>query len=103
MPLAPPNIALVIETMLHHGWGSESPRSYQINAIFQLVVQGGKPLILIGTVALLCGVTDWLVPLLRLASDQAMKSNNLRIGVKPYDADEFKGDNSTSLRTAFFH
>ncbi len=94
-------------------WGCNSPRQYQIEAIFQLVYTkidmmylirktgDGKSLVLQGTASILKGITIVMVPLIGLGSDQAQKCNIVgddNLCVESYHLDEFKNNNALELR-----
>ena len=109
----PDYISSAISHELKIKWGCDTPRQYQIEAIFQLVYTkidmmylirktgDGKSLVLQGTASILKGITIVMVPLIGLGSDQAQKCNIVRdnnICVESYHLDEFKNNNALELR-----
>ncbi|KAL3759766.1 hypothetical protein ACHAWU_007510 [Discostella pseudostelligera] len=101
-PVIPPDFNDLITSMLRCAWGIESPCSYQINSIYNLVYRRiemmylirkmgeGKSIVLTGASSLLGGVTISLVPLLGLGADQVNKYNNRYCGFEAYHVDEFR-------------
>ena len=105
----PPIVEKVIRNMLHHVWGIDLPREYQIYAIFFLVflklgmmylirkTGEGKSLVLLGMATALRGITITMVPLLGLGSDQVSKSKRLQRRVESYHVDEFRYEHYEKL------
>jgi superfamily II DNA helicase RecQ len=101
-PPVPPEIHNAILLMLSAVWNIESPREYQIKAIFYMVflrvrmlylirkTGEGKSLVLLGMATMLWGVTICLVPLRGLGSSEAAKSRSKKHRVEGYHVDEYR-------------
>ena len=95
--------------MLKDVWGIQSPRDYQIDAIFFLVflkigmmylirkMGEGKSLVLLGMATALRGITITMVQLLGLGSDQVSRLKRLDCRVELYHADEFSDKDYNKL------
>ena len=106
----PDYVSLAIKKELLATWGCNTPRPYQVEAIFHLVYRKvdmvylirktgeGKSLVLQGMASMLKGVTISLVPLLGLGSDQQEKcSSKSSDAVEAYHLDEYRGSHAKLL------
>ena len=109
--IIPPGKEIAIRRMLERVWECDSPRSYQLEALYHLLFKKememmylirktgeGKSLVLLGMATLMKGVTLSMVPLLGLGSDQSQKASETSfIGFEAHHIDEYRDEVADKL------